>query len=187
MRVFVALDVPTTMLERVQRWQHNEGRDERLRPVAPEAMHVTLAFLGQRPPTVAEEVGRLLAELHPGPVEGRLLPEPVPVPRRRPRLLALEVESPAAVALQAELSRRLGELGVRQPDERPFWPHLTVFRLRRRPGRTPARVAPLARGDGQAFGFRRIALYRSDLRPEGASYSTLAANDLPQTGGQRGD
>lgn len=186
MRLFVALDVPTQMLQRVQRWQRTVVRGERLRPVALEALHVTLAFLGQRPQAVAEDVGQVLAELRPGPVEGRLLPEPVPVPRRRPRLLALAVESRAAVALQAELSRRLRDLGLHEPDERPYWPHLTVFRLqRRRNGNGPTRVPALDGGDGQAFGFRRIALYRSDLRPKGASYSLLAANDLPPTGGQK--
>jgi 2'-5' RNA ligase len=188
MRLFVALDAPAGVLEGVRRWQRAEGGDERLRPVALEALHVTLAFLGHHRRPAAESVERLLTELEPGPVEGRLLPDPVPVPRRRPRLLALPVESPAAVALQAELSRRLRDLGVYEPDDRPYWPHLTVFRLRRVRGKTGrARVAAFAEGDGQAFGFRRIALYRSDLRPEGAKYALLAANDLPQTGGQRGD
>jgi 2'-5' RNA ligase len=186
MRLFVALDAPAGVLERVRRWQQAQGRERRLRPVALEALHVTLAFLGHRPRPVAETVGRLVAEVDPGPVEGRLLSDPVPVPRRRPKLLALAVESPAAVALQAELGRRLRALGLYEPERRPYWPHLTVFRLRGRRGRGgPPRVRAFDEGDGQAFGFRRIALYRSDLRPEGASYSLLAANDLPQTDGQK--
>lgn len=188
LRLFVALDAPTGVLEGVQRWQRAEGDQRRLRPVALDALHVTLAFLGHHGSNAADAVGRLLAELEPGPVEGSLLPDPVPVPRRRPRLLALPVESSAAVALQAELSRRLQDLGLYEPDDRPYWPHLTVFRLRRARGKAKmARVPAFTERDGQAFGFRRIALYRSDLRPEGASYSLLAANDLPQTGGQRGD
>lgn len=185
-RLFVALDLPEAVLAEVARWQRSQAEGQDLRAVVPAALHVTLVFIGERPGGAVAPIASALEEFDPGPIEGRLLPEPVPLPRRRPRLLALAIESPGATALQAELSLRLRDLDLHDPDQRPYWPHLTVFRLRGRPGsRSRTRVSPYAGGDGHAFGFRRIALYRSDLRPEGASYSLLAANELPQRDGQK--
>lgn len=186
MRLFIALDIPEGVLRGVGRWQRSQAENEGLRPVAPAALHLTLVFIGERPAAAVATIASVLEEVDPGPIEGRLLPEPVPLPRRRPRLLALAIESSGATALQAELSGRLRDLSLHDPDPRPYWPHLTVFRLRGRPPSRPrTRVDPYVEEDGHAFGFRRIALYRSDLRPEGASYSLLAANELPQRDGQK--
>jgi 2'-5' RNA ligase len=197
-RLFVALDPPQRILGAIGSWQEAQavraggtvGGERRLRAVAPQSLHVTLVFLGDRPLTAIDAVAEALAGLSAGPVEATLLPEPIPVPRRHPRLLAFGVESPGAVRLEAELSRRLTEIGLHRPKERRFWPHLTAFRVGRRrrpPGSRTAipRVEPIAVEGGHAFGFVRVALYRSDLRPEGASYSRLAANELPQPGGRQ--
>ena len=189
-RLFCALDLPDHLIERISHWQAwAAAEDERLRPVRAEALHVTLAFLGDRPVVEIPRIAALVEELEQRPVGGLLRPEAVPVPRRRPRLIALEVESAEASRLQAELSEGLVTLGTLRPEQRPFWPHLTAFRLRRSDSgqRSPAggRVQPLAAGDGHAFGFVRVALYRSTLRPQGSSYSRLAARDLPRPAAEK--
>lgn len=179
----MALDLPGWLIERIGRWQEAELQRlsaAGLRPVRPEALHVTVAFLGERP---AGEIGglqELIASLPSAALEGVLEPEALPLPRRRPRLLALGVSSPGAGALREELVEPLRRHSGWRPGARPYLPHVTVFRMRGRSGGgSQARVAALQEGDGQAFGFRRIALYRSDLRPEGAHYSALATNELP--------
>ncbi|HWO46590.1 MAG TPA: 2'-5' RNA ligase family protein, partial [Solirubrobacterales bacterium] len=48
-RLFVALDLPEEMRERIAAWGREELADPALRPVAPESLHITLAFLGHRP------------------------------------------------------------------------------------------------------------------------------------------
>jgi 2'-5' RNA ligase len=45
-RLFVALDLPDAVREGLVAWGERELRDPALRPVRPEALHVTLAFLG---------------------------------------------------------------------------------------------------------------------------------------------
>lgn len=189
-RLFFALDLPPETVELIGRWQAGAPATGGLRAVRPEALHLTLAFLGERPEAEVPALAKLVAELGGEAIAGVLRPEPVPVPRRRPKLLALSVESPGAERLQAKLSGRLQALGPYRPDRRPFWPHLTVFRLKarssgRKRGERVERLEPLPIGDGQAFGFVRLALYRSFLRPEGSSYSALAANELPQPRGRQ--
>jgi 2'-5' RNA ligase len=189
--LFVALDPPERIVDGIVSWQAVQAGDGgRLRAVPAESLHLTLAFLGDCPLTAIDPIEESLEGLAAEPVEGSVLPDPIPVPRRRPRLFALGVESPGAERLQVEVTRRLGGIGIYRPERRPFWPHLTVFRVRKRPSgdRSPAgipRLEPIGREGGHAFGFVRVALYRSNLRPEGASYSRLAANELPQSGGRQ--
>ena len=189
----MALDPPEWVVREIVSWQASQaesGGDGRLVSVPAASLHLTLAFLGDCPVAAIDRIGESLERLPSEPIEAALLPDPVPVPRRHPRLFALGAQSPGAVRLQAEVARGLGEIGIYRAERRPFWPHLTVFRVRNR-GRDPGsraripRLGPIRPEGGHAFGFVRVALYRSDLRPEGASYSRLAANELPQAGGRQ--
>ncbi len=174
-------------------WQATALADPALRPVRPEALHLTLCFLGpvaeDRIAGVAEAVRSIPAR----PVAVALDPQPSPLPKGRPALYAVEARSPVAIAIQAELSEALAALRVYEPEQRPFWPHLTVARVRseRRPpergqrrGKSrPRRVseAPgrLLEGLTEPFEAVRIALYRSKTKPQGAEYSRLDGVDLP--------
>ena len=97
---------------------------------------------------------------------------------------------PDAVALQAGLQERLVEGGLYEPEKRPFWPHVTVARVRReeRGSNRPARVSrppgSLPKDLLQPFDGVRITLYRSQLQPQGAQYTPLAQVELPARGQQ---
>jgi len=115
----------------------------------------------------------------------------VPRPERgRPRLFALPVASPATIALQAGLEERLVDARLHKPEKRPFWPHVTVARVRRgeRGSKRPARVerlpGALPKGLLQPFDGVRLTLYRSELQPQGARYTPLAQVELPAGGRQ---
>lgn len=189
-RLFVALDLPAETLSGIEAWGRQALADPALRPVAVEALHVTLAFLGYRP---AKEVDRLAEVLkavgEPAPqIELR---DPVARPSRgRPRLFALPVHSPASISLQAALQERLVAGGFYQPEKRPFWPHLTVARVRpeekgsKRPRQVFSPPGPLPQELLQPFDVVRISLYRSELKPQGAKYTPLAQVDLPRSGRQ---
>ncbi len=187
-RAFVALDLPEAVRGRIDSWGAAELGDEALRPVAAEKLHLTLCFLGHIPAADVERAARIVAAVRPRPVAVTFRAQPVAKPRGRPRLFALDAESPGAVALQDELARELAEAGVYEPDQRPFWPHLTVARVRtepgkrRRPRRVRTRPGELPAALVHTFDSVRIALYRSNLRPGGAQYVPLANLDLPPTG-----
>jgi 2'-5' RNA ligase len=197
-RLFVALDLPDEVREGLEAWQAGSLTDEALRPVSPQALHVTLCFLGYHPEKKLDEIAAIVTGIDPRPVELRFEPEAVPLPKGRPRLFAVGAESEAAVALQAELSKALEAKRFYEPEKRPFWPHVTAARVRseRAPARAgkrrgrgqPRRVTeapgPLPAALLQPFGAVRIALYRSILKPQGAEYVSLAGLDLPPSQGE---
>ena len=96
-----------------------------------------------------------------------------PLPPRSPRLFALDLsdEEGRASALQAEVSRALERWYT--PEKRPFWPHITLARVKR----ASRRVAGLPESPAApqaAFRAGTLTLYRSTLRPQGALYEPLA-------------
>jgi RNA 2',3'-cyclic 3'-phosphodiesterase len=195
-RLFVALDLPDRVREGLVAWQREALTDQALRPIAPAALHVTLCFLAYQPERAIERIAELTRSVGARPVESRFKEKPVAVPPNRPRLFAVDAESEAAIELQAELSDRLESERFYRPEKRPFWPHVTVARIKpskrsasdRRGHRRgpPMRVetlpGPLPAELLEPFGCVRVSLYRSNLRPTGAEYVSLACLDLPSPG-----
>lgn len=188
-RLFVALDLPGELREGIAAWGREALADPALRPVATESLHVTLAFLGHRPQQEIERIAAVVGEsVAPAPWVELRDPEPRP-PRGRTRLYALPVLSPGTEALQAGLAIALQQAGFYEPETRPFWPHVTVARVRpeTRGSRRPAVVSEppgkLPEGVSEARICRRMTLYRSELKPTGARYVPLAHVELPGGGG----
>jgi RNA 2',3'-cyclic 3'-phosphodiesterase len=189
-RLFVALDLPEALRSGIEAWGEAELGDPALRRLPASSLHVTLVFLGYRP---EKEIGRL-AEIVEG-IEASAPrielggPEPRPS-RRRPRLFALPIDSPETVSLQAELEEKLVEERFYEPEKRPFWPHLTVARVRpegrgsKRPRRVESPPGPLPKELLQPASGVRVALYRSELKPQGAEYVPLAQVELSEAGRQ---
>lgn len=184
-RLFVALDLPDELREGVAAWGREALGDPALRPVAPESLHITLAFLGQRPEEEIEAIAAVVGEnAGPAPWVELRDPEPRP-PRGRARLYALPALSPGTEALQAGVAQGLAAEGFYKSERRPFWPHVTVARVRPggRGSRRPAVVSDppgkLPEGLSGARVCRRMTLYRSELQPTGARYVPLAQVQLP--------
>ncbi len=192
-RMFVALDLPQSVREDIAAWGETELADPALRRVPAESLHLTLAFLGNRPPEDVERIAEAIEEVveTPAPME---LGGPVGRPERgRPRLIALPAlsrMSRAVEGLQADLSEILAFERLYEPDKRPFWPHVTVARVRaegrgsRRPMRVEAPSGPSPTARVGLFHGVRISLYRSVPQPSGARYVPLAQVELPGAGWQ---
>ena len=89
------------------------------------------------------------------------------------------------MALQREVEERLVAGGFYEPEKRPFWPHLTVARVRpEAPGsRKAAQIRnsphPLPEHMFRFFRPTRLVLFKSHLRRSGAEYEPLAELELP--------
>jgi RNA 2',3'-cyclic 3'-phosphodiesterase len=179
-RLFIALELPDQVRERIVAWQRR-AMGPALRAVRREGLHLTLAFLGDRAAAELARAADIVARLEPHPVPITLDPEPVPVPRRRPRLYAFAADSPAAEAMHEGLADRLGRERLYRRPGHPFWPHVTALRVRGPKGGAGSRpkVPGEALGDAHAFGAVRVALYRSELGPDGSRYEDLAHVELP--------
>jgi RNA 2',3'-cyclic 3'-phosphodiesterase len=184
-RLFVALDLPPELRDGLVAWQERELTDPALRPVRPESLHMTLVFLGYHPEKQIERIAETALGVEIPAPQVRLEPEPIGVPRgKRPRLFALDTPSEGAVELQSEVERRLVAERFYEPEKRPFWPHLTVARVKRakRGSQKPALVenppAPLPERVLRPETYVRLVLFRSHLRPQGAEYVPIAEKDL---------
>jgi 2'-5' RNA ligase len=189
-RLFVALDLPEGVRTGLEAWQARELTDEALRPVAPEALHVTLCFLSYHSEKKIDAIAEIVTATKPRPVELRFEPEPAPLPKGRPRLFAVGAESEATIAIQQELSDALEAKRFYEPEKRPFWPHVTVARVRsergsRSGGRRRGKPRQVTNFPGalpeellRPFRAPGVALYRSYLRPTGAEYVRLAELNL---------
>lgn len=188
-RMFVALDLPELVREDITAWGKTELADPALRRVPQESLHVTLAFLGNRPLAAVGEIAEAMEEAADRPVLMEL-GGPVGRPSGRPRLVALPVLQRPVPGLQERLSEILVFERLYEPEKRPFWPHVTVARVRAE-GRGSRRSMPVEIPSGPAptertgwFNGVRISLYRSELQPSGSRYVPLAQVQLPGPGWQ---
>jgi 2'-5' RNA ligase len=178
LRLFVALELPAPARAALAAFR-DRADPAVWRPVRDEALHLTLAFLGGRPPSDVDLVGGVLrsvpADRVPLSLGAALL-----LPPRRARVLCASVvdASGALGALQAAVSGGLAAAGVYEPESRPFRAHATVARLR-----SGAR-APRAIDDGpspEAFCGGPLTLFRSRLGRGGAAYDPLVQVPLPHS------
>jgi RNA 2',3'-cyclic 3'-phosphodiesterase len=178
--MFVALDLPEAARSTLADWRDALVADRSdLRPVAPEALHVTLVFLGWQDEAAAEAI----AEAAFG---GAASPAPVlratgvrPLPPRNPRLFALDLDDleGRATALQGRVSDALEAGRWYRPEKRPFWPHITLARVKRQARRVPP-LPDAPEPPPDAIAAAALTLYRSTLRPQGALYEPLARLEL---------
>jgi 2'-5' RNA ligase len=182
-RLFAAVDPPPEAAERLAAWGRAaalSGRNQALRVLAAESLHVTLMFLGERP---VEEIGELAAAI--ATAAGRSQPceietaAPVWLPPRRPRALAIELHdhSGALGDLQRDAACLLCAVSG-LPEPRRFRPHVTIARSRS--GEMPAAQLPVT--PRLTFMADEVILYRSRLDPTGARYEALASSVLQRAG-----
>jgi 2'-5' RNA ligase len=180
-RLFVALELPAAARTTLERWRAEAvPRVPELRLVAPEALHVTLCFLGWRE---LSEIDRLSAACEAavhgdGPPE-LSLGEPLWLPARRPRVLAVRIEdqSGGLVRVQASVAAALTAGGWYARETRPFLGHVTIARLGR-----GARVRGIGVSPPIATPFlaTAVTLFRSRLGRGGARYEALRTTQLGQ-------
>jgi len=157
----------------------------------PDNLHLTLKFLGDAEPTRLEAVAKRMLDLSRGQAPFPMIVAGVGAfpSVARPRVLWVGVAAPALAGLAVAVDRACAEEGF-PPEARAFHPHVTLGRVRqpsarsgsRGRGRASERVdagaitACLARDGGREFGACRaeaIVLFRSDLHPDGARYTSL--------------
>lgn len=170
LRLFVAVDLPGAARDALAAVGAAADPDS-WRAVAPESLHLTLAFLGWRPPADVAVIEPIVRAEAGTPAPRVALGAVLLLPPRRARVLTVELDHAGALLeLQARVSARLAAAGVYTPEQRPFLPHVTVARLRPRvrpPRAADLHVAPLE------FSAPSVTLYESRLRRSGARYEPL--------------
>ncbi|MCB2188083.1 MAG: RNA 2',3'-cyclic phosphodiesterase [Deltaproteobacteria bacterium] len=196
--MFVALELPDPVKEFAAReiaLLKKSGAD--VKWVRPEALHMTLKFLGEVEPERAAGLGRAVERACADRAALKLhlkgagaFPSP-----QRPRViwLGLAGQLTLLTELAEAVDLEMGDLGF-PLEERPFQAHLTLGRLREARGRgrksaPQAPAGPLTRAlvdrahlTGEPFTAQRVVLMRSTLTPAGAVYAPVAECELAPAG-----
>ncbi len=175
MRAFVAIDLPDATLAALEALQDDLPVG---RLMAPETLHITLAFLGDQPQAVLEVLHGELGAVAATPFRIALRGVDL-FGGKAPRLVWAGVApSPALTELRNRIRRAAAEAGIELPRER-FRPHVTLARfppqLR---GDQPDKLAGfLTRNGGFAtepFEVKGFTLFHSVLHSDGAVHDPLA-------------
>jgi 2'-5' RNA ligase len=171
LRLFVALELPPAARAALVAFQDAAADPDVWRPVASEAIHLTLAFLGRRPEADVAAIEPVLRAAA-GPAPRLALGGALLLPPRRARVLAADLSDPdgTLAALQSQVSDGLAAAGVYTPEKRPFRAHATIARLRPR-ARAPRSVD--AAPEPLEFAGEALTLFVSRLHPHGARYEPL--------------
>jgi RNA 2',3'-cyclic 3'-phosphodiesterase len=170
-RLFVALELPASVRAALATFgQAAAGRDDGLRAVGEDALHVTLAFLGHRDEADVALAAAAVRSLDA--VAPRLaLGDALWLAPRRPHVLtvALDDLDGTLAAGRARVVERLAAALDWEPESRRFRPHVTVARVRR--GTRSRRWLP---DPPQAtFVGEAVTLFRSHLGQGPARYEAL--------------
>ncbi len=189
MRTFISAGIPEEARERLASFlSHLRAMDlEKLRWVQPEAMHLTLKFLGEIDQDKVRPVLLAMKESCKGtsPLElstGGLGCFPN---RRSPQVvwLGLEGDMEALTELHAKLDGELHRTADLPLENRPFRPHLTLARVRR--GATEAErrqiwesIESTPPPQTITWQVSQLSLVHSTLLPQGPQYRTLGSATL---------
>lgn len=152
------------------------------RPVRDESLHLTLAFLGNRPEGDVETCAGVLRAAVAGEAPVLRLTQALLLPPRAARVLCADVEDRdgALAAVQAAVSEGLARAALYVPEKRPFRAHITVARLQRG-ARPPRRAEGLPAPEALEFRAECVTLFRSQLQARGSQYEPLVR--VPFAGG----
>ena len=183
-RSFIAVELPEDIKRGLKRIQTELGldRDNFVKCVSPEGIHLTLKFLGGVPPQKIKDIVSFMEAASQGikPFELQITEVGAFPDFRRPRVVwvGLKGDIDKLVAWQQRLDDGLVPLGFAK-ENRPFTPHLTLARVRETcsPGdrqRLGEAVANLQVQVDDKFTVNALSLMRSQLLPAGAVYSLQA-------------
>lgn len=175
-RAFIALDLPESARHRLSLVAARAMLPPAARIVPPEALHLTLAFLGEQSDATLLEVHEMLSRLSMPPIALRLSGLGM-FGGAQARALHVEVApDPALTGFERAVRRAVHTSGL-VLERRRFLPHVTIARF---PAGTlrPQGLADLAvrlgPPDPATLLVEGFALYESHLSADGPRYAALA-------------
>ena len=183
MRLFIALDIPQDVRERISAYA------ERVRPLCPDArwarvegLHVTLKFIGEIPDPRVPEITKALAAIKARPFDVKFdrvgfFPSP-----KSPRVFWIGVRAGEELPELAEaVNEALAAIGIAREDK-AYSPHLTLARAGS--GHDLKGLTGLLTSEMETFGTmtaHEFYLYRSQLGRGGSKYTKLERFELLKT------
>ena len=194
MRLFLALDIPDAIRDRITRFVEGvSGFAPDARWAKPESLHVTLKFIGEQPDSAVEQIKLALSTIESGAPEIHFRGYGFFPTAKSARVFWIGMEStPHLGALASAIDDKMPALGIPKED-RAFSPHLTLARSSGASGsprrnkkdgpnstfqRLQEKLAALSTPEFGTMTPRSFFLYQSQLSPKGPKYTKLAEFDL---------
>ena len=188
-RTFIAIELPPQVRAHLADCQQRLKRAQGdVRWVRPDIIHLTLVFLGDVPTDMLADLEKTVREaLAPfGVLAMRVQGAGRFPPRGLPRTIWIGIEetSGGLAALQKALAEATAAFAEKEED-RAYTPHLTLGRVKSpRGGRDLAgAVDAMAGVTGPSFEAREVTIFKSELSPQGPTYTPLARIPLAMGGG----
>jgi len=182
-RSFIAIPLESEQKQRLAQLQR-QLREEfpALKPAAPDNLHLTLQFLGERTQDELAEIGQIMLSVAKKKnyfnvkLEGLgAFPNP-----RRPRVLWIGLTPPnKLIELNTFLSDKLAQHGI-LPERQPFRPHLTLGRFKDHQAKAIS-LCPFLTQECGTMRIDSMVLYGSHLTAKGAIHTPLATVELATT------
>jgi RNA 2',3'-cyclic 3'-phosphodiesterase len=190
LRCFIAIEIPEAIKRTIAGSVESlkkSGAD--VKWLLPENIHITLQFLGETEealiPVIKKALDKILLTYSPFYIKIAgvgCFPD-----TRRPRIIWVGTEeSQPVINLHADIAEGMAELGYRE-EERNFTPHLTIGRVKsnRDIGELLRKINEIKAASFSAFEVQNITLMKSELKPSGAIYYSLA--EIPFGGRSNGN
>ena len=178
-RCFIAINLPETVKNHIAEIisdLRKTGADVKWVPAG--NVHITLKFLGSSDETVIPELKERLSKKlsHYNAFYIKIAGIGCFPSEKRPRVIWIGMEASEILkSVQKDIDLELETFGF-APEDRPFSPHLTIGRVRS-PKRLPElmrRCADVKATELGAIEVTSIHIMKSELKPAGAAYSSLA-------------
>jgi 2'-5' RNA ligase len=181
-RVFLAIDLPSSLKKELSKLKTEEQPFARLKWVEEENFHLTLFFFGNLPEKEVEKIVLVCEKRVKNYSRFELfLTEVSGFPKKgdfRVVFLGCEERSNTLQRLVHELSKDFKKIGFKLED-RDFHPHITLFRLKELKDRSAYHefVQELTKKaqflKGKSFPVQEVILFESKLSPTGPKYTPL--------------
>ena len=172
MRLFIAFKVPAT--EKISQILERLNKFEYVKTVEPENLHINLKFLGECIEQDIEKIKKAMESLE-GKFGIKLRGLSAFPDNEYVKVVKIDVVSDKVKPLQEKLEYELEKFGF-QREKRPFTPHLTLGRVKRKPEDSLKRI--FNDNDYGTFEVEKIELIESKLTSEGSIYRIIYEKKL---------
>ena len=177
LRCFIAIEIPETIKKSIAAIIDNLKKSD-VKWVSEENIHITLQFLGETEESLIPDIkGALYKILAPYSSFYIKIAGIGSFPSgKRPRVIWVGMEeSKPLISLYEDISSEMVKFGYKK-EERGFTPHVTIGRVKsnRNMGELLRRLEEFKDPDFPIFEVQNIKLMKSELKPSGAKYYTLA-------------
>jgi len=179
LRCFIAIEIPETIKKSIAAIIENlKKSDSDVKWVSEDNIHITLQFLGETEESLIPDIkGALYKILAPYSSFYIKIADVGCFPSgKRPRVIWVGIkESQSLINLYKDISNEMVKFGY-QKEERGFTPHVTIGRVKsnRNMRELLSRLDELKVTDFSDFEVQDIKLMKSELKPSGAKYYSLA-------------